>query len=114
MDNKFKKVLGMSLYEIASVWPVASVLPVCVGLGFMVGCNDGMASVGYVAGPSFIPFAGMLNAFYEYGMPGGRKGALNGFYIWLGFCFIVAIIRWGVPSLISRKSPELPPKNPDH
>ena len=27
-------------------------------------------------------------------MPGGRKGASNGFYIWLGFCFIVAIIRW--------------------
>tara|TARA_B100000029_G_scaffold492509_1_gene553869 strand:- start:65 stop:730 length:666 start_codon:yes stop_codon:yes gene_type:complete len=88
MDNKFKNVLGMSLYVIASV------LPVCVGLGFMVGCNDGMASVGYVTGPSFIPFAGVINAFSEYGMPGGRKGASNGFYIWLGFCFIVAIIRW--------------------
>ena len=77
-----------------SLYVIASVLPVCVGLGFMVGCNDGMASVGYVTGPSFIPFAGVINAFSEYGMPGGRKGASNGFYIWLGFCFIVAIIRW--------------------
>ncbi len=50
-------------------------LPVFISLGVIVGCNDGMASVGYVTGPNFIPGEAIGRAFSEYGTPGAVQGA---------------------------------------
>ena len=66
-----------------------------------------MSSVGYVSGPSFIPFEGVFNALEEYGMPGGLKGASLAFYIWFGL-----ISLWVISLLISRKPPSPPRETP--
>tara|TARA_B100001123_G_C14947267_1_gene882247 strand:+ start:81 stop:698 length:618 start_codon:yes stop_codon:yes gene_type:complete len=75
-------------------------LPVFISLGVIVGCNDGMASVGYVSGPSFIPFEGVINAFFEYGIPESIRGAFVGFLIWLGVAILLISLN--------RKQPKLP------
>jgi len=67
-------------------------LPCFIVLGFIIGCHDEMSSVGYVSGPSFLPFEGVLNAIEEYGLPGGLKGAFRAFYIWLGLISLWVIL----------------------
>ena len=69
-------------------------------IGFVTGCNDGMASVNYVIGPSFIPFEGLINAFFEAGIPEGIEGATMVFKYFLGLCLIVVpIITFIAPKI---------------
>ena len=101
MNKKSKSSVSLTLLGFALA------LPGFIGLGFIVGCHDEMASVGYVSGPSFIPFEGVFNAFEEYGMPGARKGASLAFYIWFGL-----ISLWVISLLIFRKPPNPPRETP--
>jgi len=64
-------------------------LLVFVGLGVIVGCNDGMASVGYATGPNFIPGEAIARAFSDYGIPGAIKGASVCLFIWFGVTILL-------------------------
>ena len=77
MDKKSKS-------SVSGLWFFLA-LPCFIGLGFIIGCHVGMDSVGYVEGPSFLPFEGFFNALFEYGIPGGLKGAILAFCIWFGW-----------------------------
>ena len=68
-------------------------LRIFIFLATIVGCNHGMASVGYHVGFNAVPGASLGRAFEEYGIPGAVKGAAVGA---VGFC-----IWFGVPILLN-------------
>ena len=88
MSGKTIKIGDILLYLLY----MSLVLIAFLCIGFVTGCNNGMASVNYVTGPSFIPFEGVTRAFFDYGIDGGIKGTLNGLYYFLGLCLIVVPI----------------------